>query len=158
MRTYIHAYIHEHAYRRTFIYSCVHSTYIQTDRHHKFVHIYIHIDTYMYFHRSGILFGILEGLAYGISQGRIYFGYVIAFRFGAFLVPLDEGHILHVEFQDVFRVLFALVFGALAVEQASTFAPNYTKAKLSTYRIFSLLDRKPIIDNYSTDGKELVRL
>ena len=83
---------------------------------------------------------------------------MIAFRFGAFLVTLDEGHILHVEFQDVFRVLFALVFGALAVGQASAFAPNYTKAKLSTYRIFSLLDRKPIIDNYSTDGKELVRL
>ena len=129
--------------------------YIYTERHHTFVHIYIHIDTYMYYYRSG---GILEGVAYGISQGYIYFGYVIAFRFGAFLVTLDEGHILHVEFQDVFRVLFALVFGALAVGQASAFAPNYTKAKLSTYRIFSLLDRKPIIDNYSTDGKELVRL
>ena len=97
-------------------------------------------------------------MAYGISQGYRYFGYVIAFRFGAFLVTLDEGHILHVEFQDVFRVLFALVFGALAVGQASAFAPIYTKAKLSTYRIFSLLDRTPIIDNYSTDGKELVRL
>ena len=132
--------------------------YIYTDRHRTSVHIYILIDIYIHFHRSGILFGILEGVAYGISQGYIYFGYVIAFRFGAFLVTLDEGHILHVEFQDVFRVLFALVFGALAVGQASAFAPNYTKAKLSTYRIFSLLDRTPIIDNYSTDGKELVRL
>ena len=83
---------------------------------------------------------------------------MIAFCFGAFLVTLDEDHILHVEFQDVFRVLFALVFGALAIGQASAFAPNYTKAKLSTHHIFSLLYRRPIIDNYSTDGKELVRL
>ena len=70
-------------------------------------------------------------MAYGISQGYIYFRYVIAFRFGAFLVTLDEDHFLHVEFQDVFRVLFALLFGALAIEEASAFAPNYTKAKLS---------------------------
>ena len=101
---------------------------------------------------------ILEGVAYGISQSYIYFGYVVAFRFGAFLIALDEDHILHIEFQNVFRVLFATVFGTLAVGQASAYAPNYTKSKLSTYRIFSLLDRKPIINNYYTDGKELVRL
>ena len=130
--------------------------YIYTDRHHTCVHIDIHIDKCIYFHRSA-WYARRSGLWY-ITGLYIFFRYVIAFRFGAFLVTFHEDHILHVEVQDVFRVLFALVFGALAVGQASAFAPNYTKAKLSTYRIFSLLDRKPIFDNYSTDGKELVRL
>ncbi len=101
--------------------------------------------------------GLLEGVAYGISQGMIFFGYVIAFRFGAFVVSLNSDHILYTEFQNVFRVLFALVFGALAVGQASAFAPNLAKATVSTNRIFSLLDRKPIIDNYSTEGQKFVR-
>ncbi len=111
----------------------------------------------LYNYRTGLLLGLLEGVAYGISQGMIFFGYVIAFRFGAFVVSLNSDHILYTEFQNVFRVLFALVFGALAVGQASAFAPNLAKATVSTNRIFSLLDRKPIIDNYSTEGQKFVR-
>ena len=115
------------------------------------------MDASLFFYRSGLLLiGILESVAYGISQGLIFFGYVIAFRFGAFIVSLDSDHLLHTEFQNVLRVLFALVFGALAVGQASAFAPNIAKAKVSTNRIFSLLDREPIIDNYSSDGQEIV--
>ncbi len=104
----------------------------------------------------GLLLGSLEGVAYGISQGMIFFGYVIAFRFGAFIVSLDSDHLIYTEFENVLRVLFALMFGALAVGQASAFAPNITKAKVSANRIFSLLDRDPIIDNYSTDGQTIV--
>ena len=107
--------------------------------------------------RIGLILGIFEAIAYGISQGMIFFGYVIAFRFGAFIVSLDNDHVLHTEFQNVFRVLFALIFGAVAVGQASAFAPNVAKATVSTNRIFSLLDRKPLIDNYSTEGQKLVR-
>ena len=109
-----------------------------------------------YFFRIGLFLGSLEGIAYGISQGMIFFGYVIAFRFGAYIVSLDSDHVLHTEFQNVFRVLFALVFGALAVGQASAFTPNLAKAKISTNRIFSLLDREPLIDNYSATGQEIV--
>ena len=86
----------------------------------------------------------------------MFFGYAITFRFGAFLVTLDDNHVLHTEFYDLFRALFAIVFGAFAIGQASAFAPDYTKAKLSSNRIFSLLDREPVIDNYNTEGQELV--
>ena len=37
--------------------------------------------------------------------------------------------------------------------QAGAFAPNYTKARLSSNRIFQLIDRVPVIDGYSVDGE-----
>ena len=84
--------------------------------------------------------------------------YPIIFRFGAFQVLLDSSHIAYAEFQNVFRVFFALIFGAVGAGQAGAFAPNYTKARLSSNRIFFLLDRKPVIDGYSEEGTKLVNL
>ena len=82
--------------------------------------------------------------------------YAIVFRFGAFQVTQDPGHIAHAEFEDIFRVFTALVFGALSIGQAGAFAPNYAKAKISANRIFALLDLKPAIDSYSEEGDKLV--
>ena len=84
--------------------------------------------------------------------------YPILFRFGAFQVLLDPSHIAYARFQNVFRVFFALIFSADAAGQAGAFAPNYTKARLSANRIFLLLDRKPVIDGYSEEGKKQVIL
>ena len=106
--------------------------------------------------RSALFHSVVYGLTYGFSQGFIYVMYGVVFRFGAFLVTQPEGSILHVEFNNVFRVFFALVFGALAVGQAGSFAPDYKKAKLSANRIFELLDRKPVIDGESEEGSKLV--
>ena len=72
------------------------------------------------------------------------------------MVALPVDNPFHEDFTDIFRVLFALLFGAMAVGQASAFAPDYTKAKLSANRIFAMLDREPVIDNYSEDGQKLV--
>ena len=110
-------------------------------------------------HKSSVLVHPpIYGLAYGFSQAIIYLKYAIVFRFGAFLVTQDPDSILFVEFQDVFRVFMAIVFGAISVGQASAFAPNYAKAKLSANRIFHMLDRKPAIDNYSEEGEQLVSI
>ena len=82
--------------------------------------------------------------------------YAVIYRFGAFQVTRDTDNIAYESFEDVFRVIIALIFGAFSIGQASAYAPNYAKAKLSANRIFSLLDREPIIDGYSTNGDELV--
>ena len=83
--------------------------------------------------------------------------YPIVFRFGAFQVLLDPSNVASAQFQDIFRVFFALIFGAVGAGQAGAFAPNYAKARLSANRIFVLLDREPIIDGYSEEGTKLVR-
>ena len=108
--------------------------------------------------KSIVIHPISYGITYSFSQAIIYLMYSVVFRFGAFLVIQDPDSILFVEFQDVFRVFMAVVFGALSVGQASAFAPNYAKAKLSANRIFAILDRKPEIDNYSEEGEKPVSL
>ena len=101
---------------------------------------------------------IIHGLTYAFSQGIIYLLYPIAFRFGAFQITLPDSNVANSTFDEIFVVFFALVFGAGIAGQASAFASNYAKAKLSASRIFQLIDRVPVIDSYSEDGQKLVRI
>ena len=73
----------------------------------------------------------LHGFTYGFSQSIIFFAYIITFRFGAFLVTVDSDSILFTEFENVYRVFAAIIFGALAIGAATAFAPDYSQAKLA---------------------------
>uniref|UniRef100_H2ZPW7 Bile salt export pump n=1 Tax=Ciona savignyi TaxID=51511 RepID=H2ZPW7_CIOSA len=111
---------------------------------------------------------LLVGLGYGYSQCVIYFAYAAVFR--AFLKSfLNFCKILKNSFYDleishvykvlsviyttqIHRVLTAVIFGAMAVGQNSSFAPDYAEAKVSAKRMFALFDRTPEIDVYSDNG------
>ena len=110
----------------------------------------------LYPRRSVFINPVIYGFTYAFSQATLYLMYAIVFRFGAFQIVSDDP-IIHEDFNDVFRTFIALVFGAFSIGQASAFAPNYVKAKLSSNRIFALLDREPVIDNYDESGQKLVR-
>lgn len=56
------------------------------------------------------------------------------------------------------RVFSAIVFGAMAVGQVSSFAPDYTKAKVSASHIIMIVEKVPEIDSYSTEGLKPVSL
>ncbi|KAL5491961.1 hypothetical protein EMCRGX_G017341 [Ephydatia muelleri] len=102
---------------------------------------------------------IVNGLTYGLSQGTLFFGYAVAFRFGAHLVTLPCDHLLYSTFNDFFVVFLAVIYGALAAGQAGSFAPSYTNARLSANRIFALLNRIPATNNYcSEDGHKPDRI
>ena len=45
-----------------------------------------------------------------------------------------------------------VLFGAMSIGQALSYAPDYGKAKISASRLFALLKRQPKIDNNSNDG------
>ncbi|XP_062514381.1 ATP-dependent translocase ABCB1-like [Corticium candelabrum] len=98
-------------------------------------------------YRDGLKHSQVQGLSYGFSQGVIYLAYAGAFRFGGWQV-VHQGY----DFEDVFIVFAAIVFGAMTLGQISSFAPDYTKARLAAARVFDLLDLKPSIDTSSTDG------
>jgi len=46
----------------------------------------------------------------------------------------------------------AVIFGASAAGQASSFAPDYAEAKIAAGKILKLLERKPKIDCYNLEG------
>ena len=106
--------------------------------------------------RRSLINTLIYGLAYATTQSTIVLVYPIILRFGAFQVLLDTSNIAYILFGEVFRVIFAVMFGGVGVGQAGAFAPNYTKARLSANRIFFLLNREPLIDGYSEEGTKPV--
>lgn len=53
-------------------------------------------------------------------------------------------------------VISAVLYGAMAVGEANSFAPNYAKAKMSASHLMMLLNKEPAIDNLSHEGEEPV--
>ena len=96
------------------------------------------------------------GLTYGFSQFVIISVYLVCFRFGAFQITQPTNHIAYVQFQNVFRAFAAMVFGAIAIGFANSFAPDYGRAMAAAESIFALLRRKSLADNLSEEGSKLV--
>lgn len=55
------------------------------------------------------------------------------------------------------RVISAIVTSGTALGRASSYTPDYAKAKISAARFFQLLDRVPEISVYSEKGEKWVR-
>ncbi|KAK3105070.1 hypothetical protein FSP39_016614 [Pinctada imbricata] len=103
--------------------------------------------------RSNVKQAQLYGLAYGFSQSVIFAMYGGAFRFGAWQVSLGE-----MEPENVYKVFFAIAFTGITIGQASSFLPDYSKAKHAAALIFKVLDTVPPIDIYSQKGTYLERV
>ncbi|ELU04466.1 hypothetical protein CAPTEDRAFT_135774, partial [Capitella teleta] len=89
-----------------------------------------------------------QGLAYGLSQGIVFLAYAASFTLGSYLIDIGR-----LDFGNMFKVFSAIVFGAMSAGQASSFAPDYGKAKIAAAKIFQLFDRVPLIDSSSPEGE-----
>ncbi|KAJ4924302.1 hypothetical protein JOQ06_000542 [Pogonophryne albipinna] len=87
------------------------------------------------------------GACYGFSQCVVFLTNSASYRFGGYLVQQEGLH-----FSLVFRVISAIVTSGTALGRASSYTPEYAKAKISAARFFQLLDRVPQISVYSDKG------
>ncbi|NXI76455.1 ABCBB protein, partial [Rhipidura dahli] len=100
-------------------------------------------------YRAAIKKAHVYGLCFGFAQSIVFIANSVSYRYGGFLVD-TEG--LHYSF--VFRVISAIVTSGTALGKASSYTPNYAKAKTSAARFFQLVDRLPTISVYSEKGEK----
>ncbi|XP_029444910.1 ATP-binding cassette sub-family B member 5-like isoform X2 [Rhinatrema bivittatum] len=89
------------------------------------------------------------GCCFAFSQAFLYFTYAAGYRFGAYLITIGRMNI-----EEVFLVFSIMAYGAMAVGQTLSFAPDYAKAKLAAAYLFALFERTPVIDSYSQSGQK----
>ncbi|KAK2856759.1 hypothetical protein Q5P01_005494 [Channa striata] len=87
------------------------------------------------------------GACYGFTQCVAFLTNAASYRFGGYLVRAEGLH-----FSLVFRVISAIITSGTALGKASSYTPDYAKAKISAARFFQLLDRVPQINVYSDKG------
>uniref|UniRef100_A0A7N8X1Z4 ATP-binding cassette, sub-family B (MDR/TAP), member 4 n=1 Tax=Mastacembelus armatus TaxID=205130 RepID=A0A7N8X1Z4_9TELE len=85
------------------------------------------------------------GITFSFSQAMIYFAYAVHHSPCCTCNVFWEGLL--------FFVYSAILYGAMAVGQANSYAPNYAKAKLSASHLLMLINKEPAIDNLSQEGE-----
>ncbi|KAJ8255333.1 hypothetical protein GJAV_G00203680 [Gymnothorax javanicus] len=90
----------------------------------------------------------IYAICFAFAQCVIFMAYAGSFRYGGYLVS-NEG--LHYMF--VFRVIAAIVISGTALGRASSFTPDYAKAKIAAGQLFKLMDRVPKISMSQTEGE-----
>ncbi|KAF6034287.1 ABCB1 [Bugula neritina] len=95
------------------------------------------------------------GLTYGISQGIMFFAYAALFYLGAWLIAdKSPRNPQPLSFEAMMITFSAVVFGAMSLGQATSFAPNYQKGVAAAGHIKQLLEKEPEIDAYSEEGEK----
>nr|XP_006814547.1 PREDICTED: LOW QUALITY PROTEIN: multidrug resistance protein 2-like [Saccoglossus kowalevskii] len=103
-------------------------------------------------YKLGLKNAHIYGVTYGFSQAIMFFVMAAAFRFGAFMMEIGE-----MTFEEVFLVFAVMVFGAMAVGQTTSFAPDAAKARVAANQIFYFTGQGIGIDSGSTEGLKPVR-
>ncbi|XP_059434630.1 ABC transporter B family member 11-like isoform X2 [Corylus avellana] len=98
--------------------------------------------------------GVQEGLAAGLGLGAVMFivfcSYALAIWFGGKMI-VHKGY----TGGDVINVIFAVLTGSLSLGQASPCMSVFAAGQAAAFKMFETINRKPKIDAYDSNGREL---
>uniref|UniRef100_A0A914CAD8 ABC-type xenobiotic transporter n=1 Tax=Acrobeloides nanus TaxID=290746 RepID=A0A914CAD8_9BILA len=106
-----------------------------------------------YPHQSSRRKALMQGLTYGFSSSIFFFLYAAAFRFGVWLIVKET-----LTPMEVLKSLYAISFTAGSMGFASSYFPEYLKAKFAAGLIFKMLADEPKIDSLSKGGKKPAKI
>ncbi|XP_019747634.1 ATP-dependent translocase ABCB1 isoform X6 [Hippocampus comes] len=95
----------------------------------------------------GIKKAISSNTAMGFTFMMIFLSYALAFWYGSVLVLSQE-----YTTGTVLTVLFALIFGAIALGQTSPNIQSFSSARGAAHQVYRIIDNIPSIDSYSESG------
>uniref|UniRef100_A0A8B9TRG0 Bile salt export pump n=1 Tax=Anas platyrhynchos TaxID=8839 RepID=A0A8B9TRG0_ANAPL len=109
-------------------------------------------------YRAAIKKANVYGISFGFAQSIVFIANSVSYRYGGFLVDTEGLHYSFLPTTDRVplpcRVISAIVTSGTALGRASSYTPNYAKAKTSAARFFQLIDRVPEISVYSEKGEK----
>ncbi|KAJ1653093.1 hypothetical protein IWQ61_006717 [Dispira simplex] len=99
-------------------------------------------------HRAAIRAFVVDSIGSAFSQAQMFLIMIIAFYYGSRLVIWQTYNI-----EEMFQVIYALVFSAMGVSMAAQQLGDISKAKVAALSIFEIVDRSPSVDTGIVDGK-----
>ncbi|KAJ1679250.1 hypothetical protein EV182_002429, partial [Spiromyces aspiralis] len=99
-------------------------------------------------HASAVRSTRYASLGYGFSQAALLLAFALIFYVGALFVIHKDMAV-----EDMFNVLYSVMFTAMAVGQLSQFASLYTKGVVAADAVISIWDRKSNIDGTNDSGR-----
>ncbi|XP_020593545.1 ABC transporter B family member 11-like [Phalaenopsis equestris] len=106
--------------------------------------------------RNAYTSSVQEGLAAGVGLGFAMFfmfcSYSLGIWYGGKLI-LDKSK--GYSGADVINVIFALITGSFSLGQASPCLSSFAAGQAAAYKMFEMINRKPEIDAYDTNGRKL---
>ncbi|KJH44478.1 ABC transporter, ATP-binding protein [Dictyocaulus viviparus] len=100
-------------------------------------------------HSDALRESCIQGIAYGFATSVLYVLNCCSYRLGLSLIINNV--MLPIE---VLRVMYAITISSSTLGFASSFFPEYMKAKFAGGIIFNMLRQKSKIDNISSEGKK----
>ncbi|ORX80525.1 p-glyco protein, partial [Anaeromyces robustus] len=91
----------------------------------------------------------ISSIGIGFSNSVMFFAYLIGMFFGTIFIKNGE-----LEFENMFKVLMAIIFCAMAVGRSSSLVPDYIKAIDAFNHVLEIIDRKSKFDVSNPNGKE----
>jgi ATP-binding cassette subfamily B (MDR/TAP) protein 1 len=112
-------------------------------------------DLLMPVHKAAMTKGFKSGAAFGCSQLSQYIMFATMFFFGGLIIKNsvdEETGESSIKTEDVFIALFAIMFGANAAGNASSFGPDVAKAEIAAKKIFKVIEVPSSINAVKMDS------